>query len=98
MKVADKTSEAKKAKKIEKGRTMRGTGYFSMSELNKTIPLSKAANVDKYKEAKLTRSEKKKLSAVGKVLESDRLKKSKARDYSSSQGKTQAGTQRFIRK
>jgi hypothetical protein len=40
MKVADKASDAKKARKAEKGKTMRGTSYFSMTELNKTTPLS----------------------------------------------------------
>lgn len=98
MKVADKASEVKKARKTEKGKTMRGTSYFSMSELNKTIPLSKAANVDKYKEAKLTGSDKRKLTAIGKVTESNRVKKSKARDYSSSQGTKQAGARRFSKK
>jgi hypothetical protein len=38
--VAANASDAKKARKAEKGRTMRGTSYFSMSELNKTMPLS----------------------------------------------------------
>lgn len=38
--VADKASDAKKARKAEKGRTMRGTSYFSMTELKKTTPLS----------------------------------------------------------
>lgn len=38
-KSADRASEGKELKKSLKGRTMRGTGYFSMSELNKTTPL-----------------------------------------------------------
>lgn len=98
MKVADKASDAKKARKAEKGKTMRGTSYFSMSELNKTIPLKGAANVDKYKEAKLTGSEKKKLTAVGKLFENERVKKTGAKEYSSSQGKMQAGARRFTKR
>lgn len=98
MKVADKASDAKKARKAEKGKTMRGTSYFSMTELNKTIPLTGAANVSKYKEAKLTGSDKKKLTAVGKLFENERVKKSGARQYSSSQGTKQAGARRFSKK
>jgi hypothetical protein len=98
MKVADKASDAKKARKYEKGKTMRGTSYFGMSELNKSIPLKGAANISKYKEAKLTGSEKKKLTAVGKLFENERVKKSGARQYSSSQGIKQAGARRFSNK
>lgn len=46
-KVAAKTSDAKKARKADKGRTMRGTSYFSMTELNKTVPLSKTTSSKK---------------------------------------------------
>jgi hypothetical protein len=104
MKVADKANEAKKARKAEKGKTMRGTSYFSMTELNKTIPLKGAANVAKYKEPKLTASEKRKYSkaeksgSLSKMFEEDRLKKSGARQYSSDQGKEQAGARRFIKR
>jgi hypothetical protein len=45
--VAAKTSDAKKARKAEKGRTMRGTSYFSMTELNKTMPLSETKSSKK---------------------------------------------------
>jgi hypothetical protein len=103
--VAAKTSDAKKARKTEKGKTMRGTSYFSMSELNKTIPLKGAANVAKYKEPKLmTRSEMKEYAKsgkdvkVGKILEADKKIKTGARQYSSSQGKEQAGARRFSKK
>lgn len=44
MKVADKASEFKKARKAEKGKTMRGTSYFSMTELNKKVPLTKKSS------------------------------------------------------
>jgi len=46
-KVAAKTSDAKKARKAEKGRTMRGTSYFSMTELKKTTPLSETSSSKK---------------------------------------------------
>ena len=46
-KVASKASDAKKARKAEKGRTMRGTSYFSMTELNKTTPLSETSSSKK---------------------------------------------------
>lgn len=45
--VAAKTSDAKKARKADKGRTMRGTSYFSMTELNKTVPLSETKSSKK---------------------------------------------------
>jgi hypothetical protein len=103
--VAAKTSDAKKSRKTEKGKTMRGTSYFSMSELNKTIPLKGAANVAKYKEPKLmTMSDIKKYAKsgkdvkVGKILEAGKNIKTGARQYSSSQGKEQAGARRFSKK
>jgi len=47
MKVADKASDAKKARKAEKGRTMRGTSYFTMDALNKTTSLGKKTTSQK---------------------------------------------------
>lgn len=45
--VASKTSAEKKAAKTAKGKTMKGTGYFTMSALNKTVPLSETKNSGK---------------------------------------------------
>jgi hypothetical protein len=45
--VAAKTSAEKKAAKTAKGKTMKGTGYFTMSALNKTVPLSETKNSGK---------------------------------------------------
>jgi hypothetical protein len=39
IRVSERASDAKKARKEEKGRTMRGTSYFNMAQLNKTVPL-----------------------------------------------------------
>jgi hypothetical protein len=103
--VAATASEAKKARKTAKGKTMRGTSYFSMTELNKTIPLKGAADVAKYKEPKLmTKSDIKEYAKsgknvkLGKILEAGKNIKTGARQYSSSQGNMQAGARRFSKK
>lgn len=105
-KVAAKASDAKTARKTEKGKTMRGTSYFSMTELNKKIPLSKAYGVSKDKEPKMrqTRQEKKEMAnknvseKLGQLMSKAQEVKKRIGSSGESKGYKQAGTRRFISK
>ena len=105
-KVAANASKEKKARKAEKGRTMKGTSYFSMTELNKKIPLSEAVGVERYrgkvlKESDIrnaSRESKKPSTFLAKIGQASALNRGKSKTYSESQGTQQAGTRRFVRK
>ena len=106
MNASDLASKAKKDKLAAKGKTLKGTGYFTMENLNKTIPLSQASNVSKYKEekVKLTREEKKgmasKKPSTNVFMLASKAEKAKrgAKTYNESQGIKQAGSKRFFKK
>jgi hypothetical protein len=103
MNASDLASKAKKDKLAAKGKTLKGTGYFTMDNLNKRIKLSEASGVSKYKEPKLTRSEEKKFSKngrdkLGAPVAAEIKRRTSGREYTESQGKTQAGSKRFFKK
>ena len=85
---------------------MRGTSYFSMTELNKNIPLSKAYGVSKDKEPKMrqTRQEKKEMAnknvseKLGQLMSKAQEVKKRIGSSGESKGYKQAGTRRFISK
>jgi len=100
---SDLASKEKKDKLAAKGKTLKGTGYFTMDNLNKRIKLSEASGVSKYKEPKLTRAEQKKFSKNGRdtlgVPVAEEIKRrTSGKEYTKSQGFTQAGSKRFVKK
>jgi hypothetical protein len=103
MNASDLASKAKKDKLAAKGKTLKGTGYFTMDNLNKRIKLSEASGVSKYKEPKLTRAEQKKFSkngrdTLGVPLAEEIKRRTSGKEYTKSQGFTQAGSKRFVKK
>lgn len=103
---SDLASKAKKDKLAAKGKTLKGTGYFTMDNLNKKVNLSETT-ASKYKEPKLrlNAEQKRNISKASPLMKdfvteqySKDLKNKSAREYQKSQGVKQAGTRRFVKK